>query len=153
MRTLILGLSVAIVAGTTFASAQDRAIHVRAIRVLATDPEALAIFYEKAFGMSETRRPMNTPTFKEIVVNTGATAAEAQAAASTPIVIATRPKDAPAGALASLILEVPDIEKAIAAVKANGGSLFRPVAKTTGLLYAFVKDPDGNQVELLMPER
>ena len=152
MRTLILGLSVAIVAGTTFAAAQDRAIHVRAIRVLATDPEALAIFYAKAFGMSETRRPMNTPTFKEIVVNTGATAAEAQAAASTPIVIATRPKDAPAGALASLILEVADIEKAIAAVKANGGSLFRPVAKTAGLLYAFVKDPDGNQIELLMPE-
>ena len=78
---------------------------------------------------------------------------QAQAAASTPIVIATRPKDAPAGALASLILDEDDIEKAIAAVKANGGSLFRPVAKTTGLLYAFVKDPDGNQVELLMPER
>jgi len=152
MRMLILGLAAAIVGGTTPTSAQNGGIHVRAIRVLATDPEALAIFYEKAFGMSETRRPMNTPAFKEIVINTGATAAEAQAATSTPIVIATRPKDAPAGAMASLILQVPDIEKAIAAVKANGGSLFRPVAKTTGLLYAFVKDPDGNQIELLMPE-
>ena len=152
MRMLILGLAVAIVGGTTPTSAQNGGIHVRAIRVLATDPEALAIFYEKAFGMSETRRPMNTPAFKEIVINTGATAAEAQAATSTPIVIATRPKDAPVGAMASLILQVPDIEKAIAAVKANGGSLFRPVAKTTGLLYAFVKDPDGNQIELLKPE-
>ena len=152
MHRLLVGLVVVIATGTGVASAQSHGIHVRAIRVLATDPDALALFYEKAFGMSETRRPMNTPTFKEIVINTGATAAEAQAATTTPIVIATRPKDAPAGALAALILEVPDIEKAIAAVKANGGSLFRPVAKTTGLLYAFVKDPDGNQIELLTPQ-
>jgi predicted enzyme related to lactoylglutathione lyase len=146
-------LVTAALAGVSPVSAQDRGIHVRAIRVLATDPDALAIFYQKAFGMSETGRPMNTPTFKEIVINSGSTAAEARAGATTPLVIATRPKDAPAGALASLILEVPDIEKAIEAVKASGGSLFRPVAKTTGLLYAFVKDPDGNQIELLMPAR
>ena len=39
------------------ATAQDSGIRVRSIRVLATDPEAVATFYEKAFGMSETRRP------------------------------------------------------------------------------------------------
>jgi hypothetical protein len=26
----------------------------------------------------------------------------------------------------------------------------RPPAKTAGLAYAFVKDPDGNQIELIM---
>src|SRR5258706_10189044 len=90
------------------ASAQDSGIHVRSIRVLATDPEAVATFYEKAFGMSETRRAANTATFKEIIINSGSTVDAAKKSTSTPIVIATRPKDAPAGAMASLILQVPD---------------------------------------------
>ena len=53
--------------------------------------------------------------------------------------------------MASLILEVPDLEKAIESVKANGGTLMRPATKSPeGLTYAFVKDPDGNQIELVM---
>lgn len=136
---------------TTLASAQESGITVRAIRVLATDPEAIAMFYEKAFGMSETRRPANSATFKEIVINSGSTADKAKTATTTPIVIATRPKDAAAGAMASLILQVPDLDKAIASAKANGGTLLRPPSKSgEGLNYAFVKDPDGNQIELLM---
>jgi len=135
----------------TMAIAQESGIRVRSIRVLATDPEAIAAFYKKAFGMSETRRPADTATFKEIVINSGSTADKARMATTTPIVIATRPKDALAGAMASLILEVPDLDKAIASVKANGGTLMRPPSKSgEGLNYAFVKDPDGNQIELLM---
>ena len=135
----------------TMAMAQESGIRVRTVRVLATDPEAIAKFYEKAFGMSETRRPVDTATFKEIVINCGSTTDKAKISKTTPIVIATRPKDAVAGAMASLILEAPDLEKAIASVKANGGSLVRPPTKSReGLSYAFVKDPDGNQIELLM---
>jgi predicted enzyme related to lactoylglutathione lyase len=53
--------------------------------------------------------------------------------------------------MASLILGVPDLDKAIASVKANGGTLMRPPSKSgEGLSYAFVKDPDGNQIELLL---
>jgi predicted enzyme related to lactoylglutathione lyase len=152
MRLMTLACAVFLVTATAV-STQESGIRVRAIRVLATEPESLAAFYQKAFGMSETSRPMNTPTFKEIVINTGATPDAARKAATTPIVIATRPKDAPAGALAALLLEVPDIEKAIEAVKASGGSLLRPPNKAAGLIYAFVKDPDGNQIELLMPQR
>ena len=138
----------------TAATAQENGTHVRSIRVLATDPEAIATFYEKTFGMSETRRPANTATFKEIVINSGSTADKAKMATTTPIVIATRPKDAPAGAMASLILEVPNLDKAIESVKANGGTLMRPVSKSgEGLSYAFVKDPDGNQIELLLGAR
>ena len=135
----------------TMAAGQESGIRVRSIRVLATDPEAIAKFYEKAFGMSETRRPANTTTFKEIVITSGSTVDLAKMATTVPIVIATRPKDAPAGAMASLILEVPDLNKAIESAKANGGTLMRPPAKSgEGLNYAFVKDPDGNQIELLM---
>lgn len=135
----------------TIAAAQESGIRVRSIRVLATDPEAIATFYEKAFGMSETGRPADTATFKEIVINSGSTAEKAKMATTTAIVIATRPKDAPAGAMASLILGVPDLDSAIASTKANGGSLMRPPSKSAaGLSYAFVKDPDGNQIELLL---
>lgn len=131
--------------------AQESGIHVRTIRVLATDPEALAKFYEQAFGMSEIRRPVTTATFQEIVVNSGSTSDLAKKASSTPIVITTRPKDAPAGAMASLILQVPDIEKAIESAKRSGGTVLRPARKSsTGYMVAFLKDPDGNQVELLM---
>ncbi len=134
----------------TLVVAQESGIHVRGIRVLATDPEAIATFYEKSFGMSETRRAANSATFKEIIINSGATADRAKAAISAPIVIATRPKDAPAGAMASLILDVPDLDKAIETAKANGGTLMRPPAVSgEGLHYAFVKDPDGNQIELV----
>ena len=148
MRWVLCALAIA-----SAASAQDSSIRVRSVRVLATDPEAVAIFYEKSFGMSETRRAANTATFKEIVINTGSTVDIARQARSTPIVIATRPADAPAGAMASLILEVPDLEKAIASAKANGGALLRGPAKSGNLDYAFVKDPDGNQVELVMSPR
>jgi len=151
MRAMTFAFALLMLTATSWA--QDGSIRVRAIRVLATDPESLAAFYQKAFGMSETGRPMNTPTFKEIVINSGSTPELARKASTTPIVLATRPKDAPAGALAALILEVPDLEKAIETVKASGGTLLRPPNKAAGLLYAFVKDPDGNQIELLMPQK
>jgi predicted enzyme related to lactoylglutathione lyase len=148
VKTVLIGC---VLAAATVATAQENGIRVRSVRVLATDPDALATFYEKSFGMSETRRPANSATFKEIAINTGSTPELAKKATTAAIVIATRPKDAPAGAMASLILQVPDLEKAIESAKANGGTLLRPAGKTgEGLSFAFVKDPDGNQVELVM---
>ena len=150
MRVVKVTLVACLIAAATVATAEQSGMHVRAIRVLATDPDALATFYEKAFGMSETRRPLNTETTKEIVINSGLTPDIARKATSTPIVLYTRPQNAPAGAMAALILEVPSLEKAILSVQANGGTLMRPAAKSgEGLRYAFLKDPDGNQIELV----
>jgi predicted enzyme related to lactoylglutathione lyase len=133
------------------AGAQETGIHVRAVRVLATDPDAIAAFYEKAFGMSETRRPPTAGSSREIVLNAGSSREIAARATSASIVIFTRGANAPAGAMASLILDVPDLDKAVASVTANGGTLMRPPAVSgEGLHYAFVKDPDGNQIELVM---
>jgi len=154
MRFARVMLAACVMASATVAMAQQSGIHVRAIRVLATDPEALATFYEKAFGMSETGRPVNTATTKEIVINSGVTADAAKKSTSAPIVLYTRPQNAPAGAMASLILDVPSLEKAIESVKANGGTLMRPAATSGGgLRYAFLKDPDGNQIELVEASR
>ena len=149
MRLFKTTLAVCALMAATVAFAQESGIRVRSVRVLATDPEAIATFYKKAFGMSEVRR-IDSPTFKEIILNSGSTPELAKKATSVAVVIATRPKDAPAGAMASLILEVPDINKAIEAAKAAGGSVMRPPGKSGDLMFVFLKDPDGNQVELVM---
>ncbi len=148
---IAIALLTAVAANPAPALAQEAGIAVRSIRVLALDPEVAAVFYAKAFGMSETRRPVDTPTFKEIVLNSGSTPALAKAATSTAIVIATRrDKTEKPLSMAALILDVPDMDKAIAAVVAAGGSA-GPVNKSgEGLTYAFVKDPEGNPIELLL---
>jgi predicted enzyme related to lactoylglutathione lyase len=152
MRGLTGVIVVGMLAAGT-AAAQESGIQVRSVRVLATDPEAIAAFYEKAFGMSETRRAANSATFKEIIINSGATSELAKKATTTPIVIATRPKDAPAGAMASLILQVPNLDKAIESAKAAGATLLRAPGKTETVNFAFLKDPDGNQIELVMNQK
>lgn len=153
MKALMIAAGL-VMAGFTLApaaAAQETGISVRSVRVLATDAEALAKFYGQAFGMSETRRPVQSATFTEIVLNSGSTPELAKASKATPIVIATRGKDMPAGAMASLILGVPDMDAAIARAVAAGARLMRPVAKSgEGLSYAFLTDPDGNQIELLL---
>jgi predicted enzyme related to lactoylglutathione lyase len=149
MRVFQSTLAVCLLAAATTAMAQESGIRVRSVRVLATDPEVIATFYKKAFGMSEVRR-LDSPTFKEIIINSGSTPDLAKKATAAAIVIATRPKDAPAGAMASLILEVPDLNKAIEAAKTAGGTVMRPPGKSGELMFAFLKDPDGNQVELVM---
>jgi catechol 2,3-dioxygenase-like lactoylglutathione lyase family enzyme len=150
MKKLMIGAWILIAAAV--ALAQDGGIQVWGVRVLATDAEAIAAFYEKAFGMSEIARPVNSATTKEILLNFGSTPDIAKRAATTPLVIYTRPATAPAGAMASLILRVPDLDKAIQAVKANGGTATRPPGRNAvvNVSFAFVTDPDGNQIELVM---
>jgi predicted enzyme related to lactoylglutathione lyase len=52
------------------------------------------------------------------------------------------------GGLPYLILGVADLQRSIDATKAAGGTLFRE-PKTAQARYAMVKDPEGNQIELL----
>lgn len=152
LKTTLAAAALALATGAAMpAFAQEAGITVRSIRVLAADPEAAAVFYSKAFGMSETRRPANSAAFKEIVLNTGATPEAAKAASSTPIVIATkRNKDEKPVSMAALILEVPDMDKAIAAIVANGGKGGKVNKSGEGLSYAMVADPEGNPIELLL---
>ncbi len=150
MKAIIASACLAFSAIAASAPAQAQ-ITVRSIRVLAVDVEATAKFYERAFGMSETRRPVNTETFKEIVINTGATPEAARAATSTPIVIATRRDKAEKPvSMAALILDVPDMDKAIAAIVAAGGKGGKVNKSGEGLSYAMVADPEGNPIELLL---
>ncbi len=147
---LVVGAMV--LGAATLAGAQDAPARVWGVRVLATDVETLAAFYAKTFGLSEVARPVNSATTKEVILNVGATPDIARRATTAPLVIYTRPATAPAGAMASLILGVANLENTIEAVKANGGTLMRGPGRNAvmNLSYAFVKDPDGNQIELIM---
>jgi predicted enzyme related to lactoylglutathione lyase len=136
----------------TIALAQEAGTQVWGVRVLATDVEGLATFYARTFGMVEVGRPVNSATTKEVILNFGQTADVARKATTIPIVIYTRPAGSPAGAMPSLILRVHDLDNAIEAVKGNGGTLLRAPNRNAvmNLTYAMVKDPDGNQIELIM---
>jgi predicted enzyme related to lactoylglutathione lyase len=149
VKWLLVAVSLGV---ASIALAQEPGTQVWGVRVLATDAEAIATFYAKTFGMSEVGRPVNSATAKELILNFGRTAEVARKATTPPIVIYTRPAGSPAGAMPSLILRVPDLDKALEAVKANGGTLVRAPNRNAvmNLAYAMVKDPDGNQIELIM---
>ena len=136
------------------ASGQQPSVRVHSIRVFASDPDAAAIFYEKAFGMFETRRYANRPTFKEIALNVGATPEAARRATTTTVIITTRPATFQPPVLPTLILEVEDVDRAVAIVETSGGTVQRqPTTNADGIRFAFVKDPDGNLVEVLKEPR
>ncbi len=131
-------------------SADESRIFIRSVRIAATDVPAIADFYAKAFGMREIRR-LEFPNLLEIIMNSGDSVAEAAANPHAPLVIMTRPEGHAVGTMAAVILSVPDMEAAIASVEAAGGTLFRPAQSLAdGTVFAFVKDPEGNQVELLL---
>jgi predicted enzyme related to lactoylglutathione lyase len=128
---------------------------VWAVRVLATDAEAIATFYSKTFGMSEVSRPVNSQTTKEILLDFGVTPDLAKQSTAPGIIIYTRPPGTPAGAMASLLMRVADLDKAIALVTANGGTVMRPPSSNAvaKVRFVFVKDPDGNQIELVTEQK
>ena len=62
------------------------------------------------------------------------------------------PPPPPAGAQPNPPPTHPAPPKAVEAVKANGGTATRPPGRNAvvNVSYAFVTDPDGNQIELVM---
>ncbi|MFY9690141.1 MAG: VOC family protein [Candidatus Acidiferrales bacterium] len=140
----------AVTAALLFASAAHAQVTLNSARLGAQDPAALAKFYESAFGMFETNR-INVPGGAEIFVNFGATADDAKANKSTPIVISHRDSDDIKDPIAHLILNVKDMTATVAAIKAAGGSMAgdpRPFGNT-GIVIGIAIDPVGNRLELI----
>ena len=127
-------------------------IHLRSVRVPVSDVEAGAEFYRTAFGMREIRR-LGAGRSLQIVMNTGATLEAATANPRSPLVIVNRPEGLEVGGLAALIISVPDVDAVLAAVVDAGGTVVRPkVAIPDGPTFGFVRDPEGNQLELLLSQ-
>ena len=127
------------------AAAQEVA-SLRAARLGASDPVRLATFYETAFGFTLLRR-IDGPTYVEMVLRARDTPAGAAS-----LVLMTRPKDQQVGGFPYLILGVTDVDKAITAAITAGGSKLMEPKDGPGVRYAMIRDPEGNQIEVLKPQ-
>jgi lactoylglutathione lyase len=142
---------VALLGGATVANAD---VSLNSVRVVAKDAEALGKFYATAFGMHETNR-LPTQSGPELFMNFGATA-EAARANESPAIVIMQTAQGPAGdPVMHVILTVSDAAATAAAAKAAGGKVTREPAQfgTSGIVIAFVADPEGNVIELIQPPR
>jgi predicted enzyme related to lactoylglutathione lyase len=125
-------------------------VTMNSVRIAAVDTEALAKFYQSAFGMQEVNR-INVPGGPEIFVNFGATTDAAKANKGLPIVIMHRDSNAVKDPVAHVILNVTDMTATVAAIKSAGGSMNgepRPF-RDTGIVIGIAVDPAGNLIELI----
>jgi predicted enzyme related to lactoylglutathione lyase len=130
-------------------SAQEA--RLRSVRVSAPDVQRTATFYEQAFGLREARRIDRNGALFEIIMNYGATAEAADAATTPRVVVILRSVDAPAPSVSNLIFGVKNLDAQVAKAVAAGGVLSRPINKSSPAAsrVAFVKDPAGNEIELI----
>jgi predicted enzyme related to lactoylglutathione lyase len=149
--SIAMSVGVAIFAAGT-AQAQ---VTLNSVRVGAANTEAVAKFYEAAFGMQEVNR-IAAPGGPEVFVNFGATIDAAKAVRTPPVVIMHRDSDAVKDEIAHVIMTVTDMSATVAAIKAAGGSLNgdpRPFGNT-GVIIGIATDPAGNRIELIQqPKR
>ena len=125
-------------------------ISLNAARVGGKNVAALAWFYENAFGLKEVNR-IELPDMLEIMMNFGDTVEAAKANPAAQVVIMPKSdKDGP-DSVAHIIFNVTDMAAVVEAVRAAGGKIIRDPASfgDSGLVFCFVADPDGNQIELL----
>ena len=129
-------------------------VALRSARVGAGDVAKTAEFYKAAFGMQEVQR-YERPNFLEIILNFGPTVEAAKAAATPKVVLISRPAGAAAEGVSNLIFNVGDMDAVLKRATAHGGSIERPPTRsaTSGNTIAFVRDPSGNRIELIMAPR
>jgi predicted enzyme related to lactoylglutathione lyase len=149
--TIAMCVGTAILAAGT-APAQ---VTLNSVRVGASNTEAVAKFYEAAFGMQEVNR-IGAAGSPEVFVNFGATVDAAKAVKTPPVVIMHRDSDAVKDDIAHVIMTVTDMAATVAAIKSAGGSLNgdpRPFGNT-GVVIGIATDPAGNRIELIQqPKR
>ncbi|HTX23436.1 MAG TPA: VOC family protein [Steroidobacteraceae bacterium] len=144
-RTVLAVAAAWVLAGTAAAD-----VSLDAARVGAEDVQALAKFYESAFGLQEVNR-LQFPGMLEIMMNFGDTVQAAKANSGPQIIIMHRASNAVDDPVAHLILNVSDIAATAAAIEAAGGKMSgtpRPFGKT-GLVIGMARDPAGNRLELI----
>ena len=145
----------AVAAVLLLASVAHAQVSLNAARIGAVDQEALAKFYEAAFGMQEVNR-INAPGGAEIFLNFGDTVDAAKADKSVPIVIMHRPSNDLKDPVPHLVLNVTDMAKTVAAIKAAGGSMAGEPRGfgNSGIMIGIAIDPAGNRIEMIQrPQR
>lgn len=129
-------------------------VTLNSVRVGAKDTEALAKFYQSAFGMHEVNR-IQAPNGPELFLNFGANTDDAKANKALRLVLMHRDSDDLKDPIPHVIFNVSDIAATVAAIKAAGGSMQsepRPFGNT-GLVIGIARDPVGNLIELIQPRK
>jgi predicted enzyme related to lactoylglutathione lyase len=125
-------------------------VTLNSLRIGAVNTEALAKFYQAAFGMQEVNR-LQAGGGPEIFLNFGATADAAKANPGLRLVIMHRDSDDLKDPVPHVIFNVTDMAATVAALKAAGGSMAgdaRPFGNT-GIVIGIAIDPVGNRIELI----
>jgi predicted enzyme related to lactoylglutathione lyase len=153
MKLLAACAALAILTASLPAFAQET--RLRSARVSADDVQKTATFYQTTFGLRDIRHVDRDGKLFEIIMNYGATAKEAEESKATKLVVILRGKDAPAPSVSNLVFEVKDLDAIIARATGSGGVVSRATTKsaTSGSRIAFVRDPSGNEIELIEPPK
>ncbi len=146
---VLAGLLFAALVAAAPAMAQET--RLRSTRVSAPDVAKTAQFYQATFGLKEVRRIDRDGALFEVIMNYGATTEAAAASTATKLVVIKRAEGAPAPSVSNLIFGVKNLDDVIARSTKAGGTVSRPAntSATTGSKVAFVRDPAGNEIELI----
>lgn len=144
-------LAISLFAVSAAAGAQAEGLRLRAARIAADDVLATASFYVSALGMTQTRVLNRDGAPFEVFLNYGATLEEASESRFPKLLVLRRKPGDPEPSVSNLVFGVPDVEGAVSRSLQSGGTLSRPVtvSKTTGSKIAFIRDPAGNEIELI----
>src|SRR4030095_2991815 len=149
MKTI--GLLALVLCGVLAITVPARAdVTMNSLRIGAVNTEALAKFYQAAFGMHEVNR-LQAGGGPEIFLHFGATADAAKANLGLRLVIMHRDSDDLKDPVAHVIFNVTDMTATVAALKAAGGSMTgdpRPFGNT-GIVIGIAIAPVGNRIELI----
>ena len=146
-----IGIVILALCGVLALTAPARAdVTLNSVRIGAVNTEALAKFYQAAFGMQEVNR-LQAGGGPEIFLNFGATTDAAKANPGLRLVIMHRDSDDLKDSVPHIIFNVTDMAATVAALKAAGGSMAgdaRPFGNT-GIVIGIAIDPVGNRIELI----
>jgi lactoylglutathione lyase len=116
------------------------------------DVAASVEFYERAFGL-ERRLLHESGQYGELETGSTALAFAAQDLAAENLPDALRPGAAPASPTFEICFVTEDVEAAYErAVREGADATAPPMKKDWGQEVAYVRDPDGNLVELASPD-
>ena len=146
----IVKIAVGLCAVLLMAAPARAQVTMNSLRIGAVNTEALAKFYQAAFGMQEVNR-IQVAGGPEIFLNFGATVDAAKANRGVPLVLMHRDSDALQDPIPHIIFNVTDMTATVAALKAAGGSMTgdpRPFGNS-GIVIGMAIDPVRNRIELI----
>ena len=125
----------------------QRVASLNAARVGGPDVQALAKFYQNAFGLQEVNRISLPGGQIEIMLNFGSSIEAAKANSAAQIVIMYRAEELK-DPVPHLILNVDNLAVTSTAITGAGGKIGKPIAFGK-LTLGIATDPAGNQIELI----